>query len=182
MFVQIISSFCFIIFRINSSIPVWTRSGRWQKDRWAARTSQCAWSSAGVEKSPWENTQMAEAARYHEIGGELFSFWTPQKGRGSSVPNVLDVDSILEGGNIKLAGHLVQCLSITDQFVTDFSREGWGLSECRLWAVLSLMSNPCACSALNYVLGLMCWVLNYASVVQILIWMIFYIPKAHVIC
>lgn len=40
------------------------------------------------------------------------------------MPNVLDVDSILEGGNIKLAGHLVQCLSITDQFVTDFSHEG----------------------------------------------------------
>lgn len=105
MFVQIISTFCFIIFRINSSISVWKRSGKWQKDQWAAKTSKCGWSSTGVEKGPWENPQVAEAARYHEIRGGLFSFGTAQKGR-------------------------------------------------------------------------LCWVLNYVSVVQILIGMIFYIPRA----
>lgn len=50
----------------------------------------------------------------------------------SSVPSVLDVGSILEDVSIRLAGHLVQCLSITNQ-TSAFA--GKKISECRLWAL-----------------------------------------------
>lgn len=68
---------------------------------------------------------------------------------GSSVPNLLDVDNILEDVNIRLAGRL---MLVNHRSVCDLNLS-LEVFECRLWAVLSL-SNPYACSILNYVLGL----------------------------
>ena len=180
IFVEIISSFCFIIFRVNSSISIWTRSGRWQKGWWAARTGKRAWSSAGVEKGPWENTQMAEAARYHEIRGELFSFWTPQKGR---LPCANFVGCWQYCRCQHKACRTFGSMLVNHKSVSNLDSAFTGeVPKCRVWVVWSLVCNPYACGVLDYILGLMFWVLNYASVLQILIGMIFYIPRAHVIC
>lgn len=181
MFVQIISSFCFISFSIGGSIPIWTWSGKWQKDYWAARSGQHAGSSASAEKGPWKNTQMAEASRYQWIIGELCSFWTAPKGSLLSARRVGYWQCCCRC-QLMLAGHLVHCLSVTNLFVTWTSAFTGEVSECRLWTLWSLMPNPYACSILNYVLGLRCWALISASLVQILIGRIFYIPRAHVIC
>lgn len=163
MFVQIISPFCFIIFRICSSIPIWTRSGKWQKAWEAVRTSKRARSSTSVEKGPWESTQMAEAARYRETRGELFSFGAPQKGRLLCArragcwhyPWRCPRKACRMSGSV-VANHRSVCdvnLSLH-----------WSSIWVQAWALLSLTSNPHTCSILSYVLGLK--TSQYAGVVH----------------
>lgn len=64
---------------------------------------------------------------------------------GSSVPNVFDVDSILEDVSIRLAGHLdlVQCLSITSRFNPQPSLEKYlnaGSGQCGAWCLIHTLA------------------------------------------
>lgn len=159
-FVQIVSPFCFIVFRICNSIPIWTRSGKWQKVWQAARTSKPARSSStGAEKGPWESTQMAEAARYRETRGEIFSFGALQKSR---LLWARRVGCWHYPWRCQLkACRISRSMLVSHKSACDVNLSlHWSSIWVQAWALLSLMSNPHTCSILSYILGLKCWVLN----------------------